>query len=475
LSTNQYALAPARGHCSPSLPIVTKIDGRQRSSSRAQLRRSRRVTGFRAGARFAPWLVLLDGNQKSTPPPRQWRRVGAHLHRPGVVALIVAVTAYVVLRVVRPASLSDFKTYRIEGFAVRHGWDLYGHLPGVHGFATYPPFAAMLFVPVGFLPLTLAEIAVTTASIGLLVWVLWTWVRLIGLSGARATSVAAGVAAVFLWSEPVFTTLRYGQINMVLLALVIWDFSRPSVSRTRGVAVGLAAAIKVTPGIFIVYLLLTRRWRFALTAIVSFAVTIGASLAVDARDTRLYWTRYLLDVHRVGRLENAVNQTIRGLLVRADHTRATRPSELVLVLLVLVAGLACAVLAHRNLGDRWGLPAAAVTGLLVSPISWSHHWVWCAPIAALIWIEARHWFAPTVLVFCSFAVWAIPHRDSVELHFTRWQIALSGWYVLFGLAFLGLTALRATTARRERVGSVFLDHLDKRPSPMSVGARSGSP
>jgi alpha-1,2-mannosyltransferase len=115
---------------------------------------------------------------------------------------------------------------------------------------------------------------------------------------------------------------------------------------------------------------------------------------------------------------------------------------MLIVVLVLVLGLTIATLAYRRLGDRWGLPACAVTGLLSSPIAWSHHWVWCVPIVALLWVEARRWVIPAVLIFWSFAVWAVPHQNGEELHFSVLQIALSEWYIVFGLGFLALTAYR---------------------------------
>lgn len=248
-------------------------------------------------------------------------------------------------------------------------------------------------------------------------------------------------------------TMSYGQINLLLLALVLWDFTRAPDSRLRGVGVGIATALKVTPAIFIGYLLVTRRFRAAATAVLTLLVTVGLSALADPGATRGYWTKYLLDPHRVGRLENAVNQTVRGWLVRAEHTRDTGTGGLAAVAVVLVLGLACAVLAYRRLGEEWGLPAAAVTGLLCSPISWSHHWVYCIPIGVLLWYRARWFVVPAVVVFCSFAVWYVPHTNSAELHFSPLQVAVSGWYVLFGLGFLSLTATRVREVRfrkRER-------------------------
>lgn len=340
----------------------------------------------------------------------------------------------------------DLRVYRAEGSALLHGLDLYGPLEGVHGLTTYPPFAALLFVPTAFVPIAPLEVLSVLANLGLLLVVSCQSVRLVRGGGPGTFSAGCVLAAIALWIEPVTTTLLYGQVNLLLLALVLADFTLPEHSRFRGVGVGLAAAIKVTPAFLIVYLVLTGRFRAAGTAAATLLATIGLTALVDPGATWSYWTRHLFDLGRAGRLENSVNQSVRGWLVRVDHTRDTPPAQLLVVLVVLVAGLACAVLAHRCLGDSWGLLAAAVTGLLVSPISWSHHWVYCIPVLALLWSEARAFLIPALLVFWSHAVWLVPHGGSAELQLTGPEVARSGWYVVAGLGFLALTAWRVHAA-----------------------------
>ncbi|MBN9618295.1 MAG: DUF2029 domain-containing protein, partial [Actinobacteria bacterium] len=232
--------------------------------------------------------------------------------------LLFSVALFVGLRLfLAPPRFTDLKVYRAEGLALRDGRDLYGPLPGVHGLTTYPPFAALIFVPASFVPVSVLKVFAVVWNLLLLGLVSWQSCRLVGVAG-RAAVLAGGVlAAVALWCEPVFITMSYGQINLLLLALVLWDFTRAPTSRWRGVGVGIAAGIKVTPGVLIVYLLLTRRFRAAATAVGALLLTMGLSASVDARATWRYWTDYLFDSHRVGRLENAVNQTVRGWLVRA--------------------------------------------------------------------------------------------------------------------------------------------------------------
>lgn len=362
-----------------------------------------------------------------------------------VVLAGLSMLAWLVVMVVlvHPA-LMDVRVYRAEGRALLDGLDLYGPLAGVHGVNTYPPFAALVFVPAALAPVGIVEVASVVVNLLLLVVVCWQSVR---LAGGRVSLATVGVlAAVALWAEPVTTSLLYGQINLALLALVLWDVNLPSDSRLRGVGIGLAAGIKVTPGLLVVYLLLTGRVRAAATAAGTVLVTIGVTALVDVGATWTYWTQHLFDFGRMGRLENAANQSVRGWLVRVHHTRDTPPAEMLIVLAVLVAGLAVAVFAHRRLGDAWGLPAAALTGLLVSPISWSHHWVWCVPILAVLWAQARVWVVPTLFVFWTYVVWLVPHGHSVELGLDRLQIAWSGAYAIFAFGFLALAAVTSARA-----------------------------
>lgn len=373
--------------------------------------------------------------------PIKQLRVREVFRRLPVVAVVapLAVLAYVALRVATPLTASDLMVYRDEGAAVRHGTDLYGSLFGAagHSHATYPPFAAVGFVPFSYLPVHLVVLLGLVANLVLLVVAVRLSFR---MAGRAATRVEVGLAAaLLLWAEPVFTTFRYGQINLLLLVLVLWDFVPGR--RRPGVATGITAGLKVTPLIFVGYLVLTGRWAAAGRAGLTFAATIAGTAALLPHDTWRFWTSDLFDTARVGRLENAVNQSVRGLLVRMDHTRSTTGGEKLFVATVALAGLVVAVRAFRQNGDAWGLPACAVTGLLAAPIAWSHHWVWCGPIAIVVWVQARRWL-PALAVFWTFAVWAIPHRDGLELRLTRLQITVSGWYVLFGAGFLVVASHR---------------------------------
>jgi alpha-1,2-mannosyltransferase len=348
----------------------------------------------------------------------------------------VSTALYVALVLVwHPPGFSDVSVYRAEARALWEGRDLYGPLPGVHGLGTHPPFAAAAFTPLLLVPDDVAGLI--SLPVNLVLLVAASYLSLRRLSVAVDLGVAVPLlAAVALWCEPVVSGNGFGQINLLILCLVLWDFSLPEESRRRGVGVGLAAALKVTPGIFIVYLLVTRRFRAALGAIVTLLATLAVSALLAPSSTWAFWTHHVFDPVRVGRLENSLNQTVRGWVVRASHTLDTGAVGIAVTVAVAVVGLAAAAYCHRRLGDVWGLLVAALTGLLISPISWSHHWVWCVPLLALAFYEARALVLPTLLVFWTHVVRLVPHGEHVELDLGPVWVAMSGWYVVYAAAFM---------------------------------------
>jgi alpha-1,2-mannosyltransferase len=164
-------------------------------------------------------------------------------------------------------------------------------------------------------------------------------------------------------------------------------------------------------------------------------------------DTWKFWSKILFDTSRVGELANSTNQSVQGLLARATRSVDLASGWALLAGLAALVALGVAVFAYRRLGDAWGLPVAAVAGLLGSPIAWTHHWVWCIPITALLVTRLPRW-SPIVLIFWTFALFYLPHTAPQVLTFPDWKLALTQWYVLFGLVFVVLALL---TARRTAV------------------------
>jgi alpha-1,2-mannosyltransferase len=161
------------------------------------------------------------------------------------------------------------------------------------------------------------------------------------------------------------------------------DFALPDRLRVKGMGIGAAAAIKLVPALFIAYLLITRRFRAAAVASGTFAALGGLGFLLFPADSVRYWSGTFLDSERVTAVTGpayTANQSLHGLAVRLTHGTAWGdPLWYLPAVLALVAGLFAARKAHRRGLHAYGMVLCAVTALLISPISWSHHWVWIAP------------------------------------------------------------------------------------------------
>jgi alpha-1,2-mannosyltransferase len=245
---------------------------------------------------------------------------------------------------------------------------------------TYPPFAAVVFAPLHLVPFGLLAFAWQVGIIVALYGVVWFSLRLLGRSDHR---LAMLWTAVGIWTEPLRSTFDYGQINVILVLAVLYAVysSRWWLS---GLLVGLAAGVKLTPAVSGLYFLGARRWRAAVFSAVVFFATIGVSVLVLGDQARFYFTDLLGDASRIGPIGTSFNQSWRGGISRIlGHDAGYGPPVLVAVAITAVL----AILAWRAVGadDRLGaIVVVQLFGLLLSPISWTHHWVWLIPL--MIWL-----------------------------------------------------------------------------------------
>jgi alpha-1,2-mannosyltransferase len=332
---------------------------------------------------------------------------------------------------------------------------------------TYPPFAALVFLPLSWVPWVVVRWGWQIISVVCLWWLVRLSLRLIARDRAGGTPAvvfddevwrrrAMLWTALGLWFEPVRTTLNYGQINLVLAAIVLAGMvsSRPVLS---GLSVGVTAGIKLTPALSGVYFLATKRWAAAVWSFVAFAATIGVAYLVSPTQSVLYWFHLINDPSRIGPIGSAINQSLRGALSRTvGHDVGTGPLWLLAVavsVVLLVFALRAAVRAGDVLA---GVIAVQFFTLLVSPISWSHHWVWMVP--ALLWllygraagrraalVTATVWLAAVGSYLISFllaqqkSIWLFPHP---------WYDALLGWvYPACGMATLIVMAVLLRPSR----------------------------
>jgi alpha-1,2-mannosyltransferase len=318
----------------------------------------------------------------------------------GLVAFAVALGLYVIYTVIHPKSFTmdpvDLAVYRSGGLIVRHvrplydprlaaplyDWSGYGnlHLP-----FTYTPFAAIVFAVISFVPWWLSQQLSVAVDILALLTALWLTLGGLGYakSKARLGACLLATAAVF-WTEPVLRTIYLGQVNLVLMALIIWDLCQPDTQHSRwwkGFGTGIAAGIKLVPLIFIPYLLLARKFRQAAMACAGFAFTVLLGFVILPRDSVKWWFDGLfVQGGRTGFTGWAGNQSLDGLITRlTGSVHGAKPAWIAVAVLVAAAGVTAAAVLDRKGYPLPGLLTAALTGLLVSPISWDHHWVWIAP------------------------------------------------------------------------------------------------
>jgi alpha-1,2-mannosyltransferase len=372
--------------------------------------------------------------------------------RTALPLLALSLASFVTLCALRGAPMADLLVYRAEGAAVAHGRDLYGftvtrwRLP-----ATYPPFAAVLFVPASWLPVPALKAAFLAGNALLLAAFVALSARL--ASRPLPLPLLCTATAGALWLEPVFQTLLFGQINLAVACLALWDLTRPPGARAKGLALGVTAGIKLTPAVFVVYLLLRGRIREAATATAAFGATVALGAVLLPSASADFWTRRLYETGRVGKAWIVDNQSLRGLVARALGDPAPGLAWALPAAAVAVAGLALAARARR---DSHGILLTAFTALLSCPISWTHHWVWCVPLLAVLLAEGRTRTAALVaLVFTARTMWLVPHEGALDLELPWWQQPLAAAYPLLALglplAYDGVAGRRPVVST-ERTG-----------------------
>jgi alpha-1,2-mannosyltransferase len=387
----------------------------------------------------------------------------------------------------------DLDVYRTGARVLLHGGDLYGRLPRLgdgHELPfTYPPFAALTLVPltlVGYSTASWLLTAVTIASVA---------ATLRCFAASTPDSAGAWMRRLLPWAlpaalllEPVRSTLTYGQINALLMALVAVDCLTRAPRWPRGIGVGIAAALKLTPAVFLLFFLLRRDLRSTARAGLSFAACTGAGFALAPHDSLRYWTQIAYQPARIGGIAYAANQSILGTLVRLDLSDPAR-TWLWLALSLLAAasavtGMRAAIKTNRV---TTALLLNAIAGLLISPISWSHHWVWAAPalFTCLGTIpDGRRPPAFAVLALLTFAIaphWLLPSGGNRELHWAWWQQAAGDSYALTGFAALTRAAIRNLLHRPKpfdpgAARSQAAPHdQDLRPAPSQTGDDASVP
>ena len=375
------------------------------------------------------------------------RRGAAICMLPVLVGLYIGATTFPGGTVLpwRPVMV-DLDVYLQAARVLRAGQDFYS-LPGPLQFL-YPPFAALLAVPLTFLPVAVVQIGWAAAGALMIVAVMHRF----GLTGWILSLSSAAVVAVI---EPVSLTLAFGQLGILLVALVVLDLApgpRALPGRRllpEGVLTAIAAAVKLTPAIFVVYLFVIGKRRAALVATISGAAfTLLAALLLPQASWG-FWTRL---AHGDTGLGNSLiyftNQSVYADVVRAFRLESPGSAiGLVLSALIAALGVWVAALWYRIGEPRVAVALCGVAGLLASPVSWLHHFVWVLPLGLCL-VELQRgrdrlvpsWFVVTGWLFVGWVVVSpyrvLPNGGDLELLWEPQQHLLASVTALLGVGLL---------------------------------------
>jgi alpha-1,2-mannosyltransferase len=353
----------------------------------------------------------------------------------GLAALVIALAALPpVLRYLVYWPLDqwqvDVEVYREAGVSILTGRPVYSAMteaPQLLPF-TYPPFAAVLALPLALVPFAVAgwgwtvlQVVATTAIVWYAAW------RLVHRTGAWAPLTLALLTAPVLWLHPVSDGIRFGQVNAFMVLACLMDLRRPRPGLLKrvapGVLVGLAMSVKLTPGVFVVHYLVCRRWREAATAVgTAVAVTLGAwVLLPEASFT--FWGGALQDPARLGPNMGTSNQSLRGFLLRVGPEGL--PGTVLWLACVAVVAWFGFRLARRAYLAGDSISEVAAVGLmavLLSPVAWIHHLHWMVVVVFAVLgadplRDRRRLVAAAVLVgwfLCRMPWWGISWLNHPE-------------------------------------------------------------
>ena len=372
----------------------------------------------------------------------------------------------------------DTEISRLGARAWLNGYQLYGDLtPETPESVTlpfiYPPFAAILFTPLDWMSVEAAVVTVAVCSHLAILTTAYAFAKSSPHLAPNAGLVAVATTGLMPWLtvlEPARDTLNYGQINLVLMALVAADCLLPRNRWPRGLLVGLAAAIKLTPLGFLLLFLLRKDYRAMAISAGTFVVTVLIGWLAMPRDAGEWWLDKMWSTTADFGTIYAGNLTLRSLLAKQGLTAVALDTLWIAGSVLL---LALAVLGIRYALRADDLPLAVAINatwvLLVSPISWSHHWVWAAPALAVEFAMSlrRRWYGMTfaaALCALTFAIgpqWYLPYTDGRELDWTFSQQVVGNAYTLIGIGFLISAA----------VAHVRLRPITPSPGPKPARAR----
>ena len=433
--------------------------------------------------------------------------VGAVVAAVAAIVYIVSLATHSVTATLKGFDLSVYlggAGQALHDPANLYQWTYLGH-PGIQ--FTYTPFAALLFTLGRAVPFHALMGLVAVVSTFALLAAIWIAFRELGWRPVARAGITLLLGGLLFWTEPVQRGIFLGQIDLAWMALILWDMCQPDRRPWKGAVTGVLAGINLIPALFVVYLLIARRFRQAFVAIGAFVVTVIIGFAVLPHSSVWYWLKgNFFQASRTGFVGDQENQSLRGILTRLiGSVNGGQDPWLILAVVVAVLVLAAAVVMHNSGRTFAGLVFVALAALLVSPITWDHQWVWIAPGVALIVDAAVRaarggllrawWYALAAVVLVAYAAWpdfwsksagllqgglinyapasSFASGDNskyAEYHWHGLQLIAGNLYLLGGIGLCVVALVSAYLVAR-RGGGVM--HLLRTPAQGSAG--QGSP
>ncbi len=401
-----------------------------------------------------------------------WRKVG------WILELAPFVAAFIVLPYVIPGgrpwpwspNTMDLRVYVEAGHALIQGGDIISLRFTQFNLAfIYPMFAALIAVPLSYVPYKLMQVLWTFASVLLIRTVL----RRFGVPAGILVGVV-GVVIVLI-CQPVRATLGYGQVNVMVMSLVLLDLLPGRRIGPRGALTGLAAGIKLTPGLFILYLAALRRWRDAAWALGVFLATSLIGLIVLPSETVAFWRTLIAGDTRTGAAYYLGNQSVLGGMVRlfGDSTIVAAVATVIGGLTALAAVWAAARWSRRG-EELFALGLVGLGTVMASPLSWTHHFVWVVPLGFALFRYALPRAVKvvgglfSVWVFSGLVLQWLPYDQGRELLYGFWANLISAITPILGVA---LVIIALVTSRGGVVAQPTAEHtVDAVPAPEFLDA-----
>lgn len=376
-----------------------------------------------------------------------------------VAAVLVQIISIWFVHWIDTRGYLDIEIYRLGARAWLNGYEIYGGdlTPETPDEGTlpfiYPPIAAIGFVPLTWISGDNAVLVVALLSHLSILVTAYALARSSSYLATRSTVVLLTTVALmplFTLLEPARDTINYGQINLWMMGLVAADCLLPRTRWPRGLLVGIAGAIKLTPLGFLLFFLLRRDFRAAAVAALTFSTTVLVGALAAPEDAATWWLDTMLSTGDSFGTTYAGNLNLRAIIAKQDLTGVPLNSLWIIGCIALVALAALGMIyALRTRNVPLAVVINAVAVVLVSPISWSHHWVWAGPTLALLFAMTlrNRWYGSLVAVAFSAVViligpqWYLPYGNDEELNWTFSQQVVGNAYTLIGIAFLIVCAV----------------------------------